>query len=139
MTCRLLLDTNVLIDAALPERPQSDEASELIEAAMGGSYLAYISSLSLKDFFYVCRKSITNSVAHTWIETFMESLEVVPVDRTTCQRALKSANPDFEDALIEAAATEARADYLITRDLEGFDGLTIPRLSAAEFLALQEA
>lgn len=139
MTSKLLFDTNFFIDVALKERPGHKEAARLLEACTHEALLGIVSSLSLKDFFYITRKSLSNARAHTWIQTIMTICDVSPVDRTTCQQALLSANLDFEDALIEATAIETKVDYLITRDLEGFERLTVPRLSAAEFLALQES
>lgn len=138
MTSKLLLDTNFFIDVALEERPEHREATDLLKACTNGAFLGIVSSLSLKDFFYITRKSLSSTKAHTWIQIIMAICEVSPVDRTTCQQALLSNNPDFEDALIEETVAETQADYLITRDYRGFGELSTPRLSAAEFLALQE-
>lgn len=135
-SCRVLLDTNVLVDAAVATRPQHAEAQSLLETLVRGDVLGHVCPLSLKDFFYLTHKALSNDVARRWIGLFVDVLEVVPVNRASCKAALDSDNPDFEDALIEAAVKDARADYLISRDEEGFKTLSVPRVTAAEFLAL---
>ena len=136
-SCKVLLDTNVLVDAVVAERPQHAEARRLLEELMGGTALGYVCPLSLKDFFYLTHGALSDAVARGWIGLFMDVLEVVPVNRASCEAALCSENPDFEDALIEAAVQDAQADFLVSRDLEGFKTLTVPRVTAAEFLELQ--
>ena len=47
--------------------------------------------------------------------------------------------PDFEDCLIHTCAKKIRADYIITRDLDGFIQSSIPSVSPLEFfLDLEE-
>lgn len=136
MTYKALLDTNILLDAVMSERPQHAEASEVVALAVSGQALFHVSATSLKDFFYLARKTVSVAEARRWIAFFLDVCEVVPVDRASCVRALGSDNPDFEDALVEAAVAEVGADVLVSRDAEGFAGLTVPRLSAAELVDL---
>ena len=135
-SCKVFLDTNILVDVAVAERPEHLEAERLFGALARGRALGHVSPLSLKNFFYITRKRLPAPTAREWIELFMDVCGVVPVSRDSCRRAAQADNPDFEDALIEAAVCEAGADYLISRDLEGFRTLSVPRVSAGEFLAL---
>lgn len=51
---RLLFDTNVLLDALVEGRPQSQEAWEVLRRCNGGGDMGLVTSGSLKDVYYVC-------------------------------------------------------------------------------------
>jgi hypothetical protein len=61
---------------------------------------------------------------------------VAPVTQDVLLKALSLGWNDFEDAVQGVCALDVGADYIITRDAGVFDGLTIPALTPAEFLAL---
>lgn len=138
MTYKVLIDTNILVDAALTFRPESAEACRLLELVGLGRCLGYVSALSLKDFYYLCRKALPDETVRAWIDLMLDTCEVVPVDKAICRRASASQNPDFEDAIVEVAALDTESDYLVSRDMEGFEGLRIPKVSAANFLRICE-
>ncbi|WP_165054878.1 MULTISPECIES: PIN domain-containing protein [unclassified Adlercreutzia] len=117
---KALLDTNILIDYMVPDRPGSSCALRIVEAAGKGRYEAVVSAGSLKDSYYIVRKHFDDDLVRGYLSAFMDLAEVVPIDRAACTLALASDEPDFEDGLVRVAAENAGADFIVTRDAVAF-------------------
>ena len=59
----VLLDTNILLDYVLSERPESDSAVQLFRAIFNGDLSGFVAASSLNDFYYVVRKFIGDQAA----------------------------------------------------------------------------
>lgn len=132
---KVLLDTNVVLDFLLVRKPWEVESSQIWEAHLKGRITAFIAAFALPTVFYIVRRQTDLSRAHDSIRICLESLEVVPVQRSTLELARTFANSDFEDNLQLACATEIKADALVTRNPNDFTGSTIPVITPAELLA----
>lgn len=136
MTRRLLIDTNVLLDAAMGERPGWAAATLLIDELAYEDVVGYVSALSLKDVYYVLTKYADERAAHSFILAAMELLTVAGVDGALCRLAALSDEPDFEDGIIRACAEDLSVDFIISRDEKAFVRSPIRRLSAQEYIDL---
>lgn len=133
----VLLDTNILMDYLIGERPGHAAAMSLVDALytcdlFDGCCFAG----SIKDAYYVfvrenkreaSRKSGTlsesvsiaiNGIAWSSIETLEKFFTIIPCDMRTVwmARKLKGICSDFEDCLLLAACELADADFLVTND-----------------------
>ena len=70
------------------------------------------------------------------IDNLLTVLSVTKVDQKVIQVAVAFRWHDFEDAVQITAASEAGADYLITRNPKDFKGGTVPVLQPAELPAI---
>jgi predicted nucleic acid-binding protein len=52
---RILLDTNIVLDALLTRTPWNVDAEAIFKANLGGQVAAHITANSLTDIFYVAR------------------------------------------------------------------------------------
>ena len=68
---RLLLDTNVLLDALVEGRPESTEAWEVLKRCNGGGDMGLVTSGSLKDAYYVLSRGGREAAAREAIELLM--------------------------------------------------------------------
>lgn len=133
---RLLLDTNILLDILIKERPQSAEACRVLELCNGSGDMGFACSLSLKDVYYVLVKLQGAQRARTCVEALMGTVVIAPVSAEECDLSLHGNEPDFEDGLVRAAAELNDIDFIITRDAQAFRRSTIRSLTAAEYLEL---
>ena len=51
----------------------------------------------------------------------LQFLHIGPVNQITLEQALNLDYPDFEDAVQMMSAVQCKADYLITRNIKGYD------------------
>lgn len=133
---RLFVDTNYLIDCALEDRPGFLQAQQLLGAMYAGIHEGTVAATSLKDFYYITRKVLQEDARRAWIETFLEAMHVESLDEGACQLALRSDEPDYEDACIRAIAERANVDFIITRDAAAFERSFLKTFSPCRFLEL---
>ena len=112
----VLLDMNVVLDLLLIRQPWSGDAARIWDAHREGKIVARLAAFSVPTIFYLVRRQVGIEAAHTAVRECIESLEIVPVQRTTLVLASGLPGRDFEDNLQIASAIEARVDALVTRD-----------------------
>lgn len=96
----------------------------------------YVSSLSLKDAYYILSKYANEPSAREFVLAAIDLFEVVAVDATVCRMAALSDEPDLEDGIIRVCAEQVDADFILSRDKHAFERSSIRRLSAQEYLQL---
>lgn len=136
MTRRLLIDTNILLDAAMEERPGWTAATLLVDELVYEDVIGYVSALSLKDIYYVLSKYADERAARSFVLATMDLLTVADVDGALCRLAALSDEPDFEDGIIRACAEDLSVDFIISRNEKAFARSPIRRLSAQEYVDL---
>ena len=136
MSTSALIDTNIILDAAMPERAHHLHAFMLLDEIAYGNLKAYIAASSLKDVYYILTKYSAESSAREYIRSMLDVFSVLPADAQTCAVAAFSNEPDFEDGLIRACAEQANIDFIISRDDEAFRKSKVRKLSAQEYIEL---
>jgi predicted nucleic acid-binding protein len=116
---KVLLDTNVIMDALQERQPFDADAKEILRRAQDGVVTAMFTANAAADIFYLFSKARDIKSARSALEFLLNQYSVVDVTHSDCLNALKLSNDDFEDALASVCAAKAQADYIITRD-EGF-------------------
>lgn len=136
MRRKLLVDTNILLDAAMKEREGWVPATLLMDEFAYEEAMGYVSALSLKDIYYVLTKYAGELSAREFVAAVMDLFEVVGIDGALCRLAVQSDEPDFEDGLVRVCAESVPVDFIISRDEDAFARSPIKRLSAQEYLDL---
>lgn len=132
---RLLLDTNTLLDIAVSHRPGANAAQTLFDAVADNRTVGYVFPGSLKDFYYITRRDLDEDTCRAWIALFLATFLLARFDRKTCEEALTSNEPDFEDGLIRAAAEHEGCTHVITRDADAFVRSTVTSMTPEEYVA----
>src|SRR3954452_6869446 len=91
---RVLLDTNVVLDALLQRAPWVAEADAIWQAKDAGRLQAYVSASALTDIFYITRRLTDLGRARAFVRLCLDSLEICPVDRSTLESAEVLPGPD---------------------------------------------
>lgn len=131
---RLLFDTNILLDAVCPGRPEQREAHRLLARCNGDGDMGIACVLSLKDVYYVMEKRFDEPTARKAVEWLTNLLVIGPVGAEECLVALSSNEPDFEDGLVRACAELNDVDFIISRDARAFAGSTKKHVTPRQYL-----
>ena len=131
---RLLLDTNILLDAVCPNRPQQRETHRLLARCNGDGDMGIACGLSLKDVYYIMCKRFDEPTAREAVKWLTELLVIGPISAEECLAAIASNEPDFEDGLIRSCAELNNVDFIISRDKDAFAGSTIRCVTPQEYL-----
>ena len=130
---RVLLDTNVLLDALLAREPFVADAAFLLEAVEAGRLEGFVAATTVTDVHYlVGRQAKSTEVATTAVTRLLKLMEICPVDRRVLEQAIALGLVDFEDAVQVASAISLGLEAIVTRDVPGFAGSPIPILSSGE-------
>ena len=133
---RLLIDTNVWVDYYIDRSPGHQAARTLITSALRQDAVLYISTLSMKDVFFIIEQTLkryarqelgeltdssraaATEIAWASLHNILETAISVPVSRNEALLAFtyRDRHNDFEDNLLLAAAQQAGVDYLVTAD-----------------------
>lgn len=131
---RVLLDTNVILDAMLQRPPWHQDADAILKAAAAGHVVCAATTLSLATTFYVGRKAVGNAAARAAVQAYLGAFLILPIDRQTLLDADALAGKDFEDDILIAAAVIASLDGIVTRNVADFSHCPLPVLEPSALL-----
>ena len=132
---KLFLDTNVLLDTVLPDRPSQDASRRVLALCGREGYRVMVSSLSLVNLAYVLRKNQGQERAAVVVARLFRECGVLSLSDMNVYNALRSACPDFEDAMQISCADLGDCDCIITNNTKHFRGFApMPVFTPEEFL-----
>lgn len=136
MKASVLIDTNIILDAAMCERDGWSAATLLLDEISYGKLEACVASTSLKDVYYILSKYGGEPFAREYTKAALDAFDLASVDEEICRIAVGSNEPDFEDGIIRACAEHKEVDFIISRDTEAFKASAIKRLSPQDYIDL---
>ena len=122
---RVLIDTNVILDAALQRKPFVYAADSLFSKIEKGIIKGFVTALSVSDIFYILRKNGGRENAILFIRELVDILEVLDVTKENIIEAINSDFRDFEDAIQYSVADMNQIDIIVTRNKADFKLSTI--------------
>jgi predicted nucleic acid-binding protein len=132
---RVLVDTNIVLDALLEREPFFGDARALMEAIDSGQIVGYVTATTITHIFYIVRRQ-TRSIdrASLAVSETLAAMQICLVDRDILEAAFAFNMRDFEDAVQLGCAIAENLDAIITRNPQDFEGAALPILSARELL-----
>ena len=114
---RAYIDTNILMDWLLEDRPCKQYAKVIITAAQEHQFQLTISSQSILDAAYLIRKTGLSFDSFRNSLDFLRSFaRIVSIDELDLMWALAHYSGDFEDDAQYGSAYNSVCDFFITRD-----------------------
>lgn len=134
-TIRVLVDTNVIIDALAAREPFRADAEAVLLLAAEDRISGFVTGSSVTDIYYLIRRKLSHGEALEALQTLIQTLSVVSVGEDECMEAMQSGMGDFEDAVVAVCAGRVQADLIVSRDEEfAREECTIPVVQPAEVL-----
>ena len=131
---KTFLDTNVILDAFLPDRPSAEAARQILAIGNETDRL-YLSSLSMANLDYVLRKNLGKDRAIGILDALFKRYYILPVNDMNVCEALRSDCPDFEDSLQFSCADYGNCDCIVTGNTRHFKAFApLPVFTPEEFL-----
>ena len=119
---KVFIDTNVLMDLCLENRPEKPFAEKIFSAARASVFQLCITTQSIIDLAYCARK---NGMDYESFKSLLQSLrsfvQILSIDDLDLLWALAHHSGDFEDDTQYASAYSGVCDFFITRDKALFD------------------
>ena len=133
---KILLDTNVVLDAIADRKPFNNDAKKIINLILDGKLEGYITANSTTDIYYIAKKYLNKNSLHKAMHSLFAVFSIINVLGADCHRALDFPLDDYEDALIIVCGDRAIIDCIITRDNDFLHSAksAIPVISPVDFL-----
>ncbi len=132
---KALVDLNVILDVLLAREPHAANSARALALAERGAIDGCICATSVDTLFYLLKRATSGEEARRHVITLLSMLTVLDVTEPCIRRAIDSAWPDLEDAIVYQSARAAGVDVIVTRDLRGFASGALPLLAPAELVA----
>ena len=133
----VLIDTNILIDFLIDREPFTMNAREIIRKSQEKIIDAYLAAHSITNIFYILRKIYTVSERKQRLLDLCRLIYVVDIGNDEILNALENNDlEDIEDCLQAECASVVKADYIVTRDVEGFANSEVPAILPEDLLKL---
>lgn len=136
---KILIDTNVVIDALTSREPWSESAEKIFLMAANHTIDMYITASSATDIYYLVRKYLHSMEKAKQIMGKLYSLTgILEVTGTDCMEALASPVNDYEDAVVEKVASRKDMDYIVTRNIKDYQEGNIKAVLPDDFIKIVE-
>lgn len=131
---RVLVDTNIFLDTLMDREGLAQASQEVLDWCEGHPGEAWIAWHTLSNLFYIGAKTTGRTNAMKYLDAILLAFEIAPCDSSSIRLARSLKMPDFEDALQVAAATEADAALIVTRNVKDFKRSPIRAINPEQFL-----
>ncbi len=130
---RVLIDTNIVLDALLEREAFVQDARTLFTAIQSQQIQGFVTATTLTNIFYIVRKQ-TKSIerAREAVAMTLALMKICEVNRNILESAFASNLRDFEDAVQLACAYAENVDAIVTRNADDFAGASLPILSVQQ-------
>lgn len=125
----LLIDSDILIDAALVREPYAASSTALLAQVRQGRERACIAWHTISNFHYEVARERDAPYARQFMADVLEFVEVVRTGTADVRYALDLPMADFEDALQAAAARACGARAIVTRNVRDFAHSPVPAVT----------
>ncbi len=133
---RILVDTNIILDVLSKREPHYAASAAIWAMVEQGNLEGLLAAHTVTTLHYLMSKHLTRARATLTLTKLLQVFNVAAVDQTVIMEALALGWTDFEDAVQMAAALNARADYLVTRNPKDFKEPLVKVLQPADVIAL---
>ena len=133
---KILLDTNVLIDYFARREPYYQDVFRLRIMYEFGDVELWASIQSFSDISYILRNETDAEKLQDAFLASMGFLRVCSLDQGDLESACRDKWVDFEDRLIEQCSRRLKAEFILTRDTDGFTRSATTVLDPSDFFAM---
>ena len=134
---KILVDTNVIIDALTGREPFRESSEQIFMLAANMIEDMYITASSVTDIYYLIRKHLHNTEqAKSTMSKLYQLFGILDVTAKDCQDALLSDMKDYEDAVISCCAKRNQMDYIVTSNIKDYEKSKVNVLLSDDFIKL---
>ena len=131
---RVLVDTNVILDAIEGENEFYEDSYSTLVICATSKVQGYLAAHTITNLFYILRKRFANDDCRDILLNLFTIFNIEPIDSTKLETALNNREfKDFEDCLQMECAKLVDADLIITRDSKFISSSVVPCVTPRDF------
>jgi predicted nucleic acid-binding protein len=133
----VMIDTDVILDILFDRVPFSQNASEILSKCEDGEIKGFVTSITLRNIYYLLRKTATHSKVIESLRLLMSFLHVATTDKTAVINALNSDFKDFEYALQNfSVQNDDKIKVIITRNIKDYKASNLSVMTPDSYLKM---
>ena len=132
---KALFDINVVLDIIGRREPFLEPAEKAYLHASETGGKPFLPAHAYATLFYLLGTAATRKKRQAAMDWIFDSFSVAASGPKELAAARSYAMPDFEDAMVAAAAVSAGCEVIVTRNASHFADSPIPALSPEDFTA----
>jgi hypothetical protein len=134
---KVLFDINVVLDIVGSRKPFYDDSRAAFLKVIESGSEPCLAIHAYPTIYYLLGAAATRAKRKSAMKWVLDSFSVAGAGGRELHVARSLDMPDFEDALVAAAASSAECDLILTRNVEDFSASPVKAMSPSAFLARQ--
>ena len=130
----ILLNLNVVLDVVQKREPHYAASAAVMGQVTDGRVVACLPAPAFTTLHYLVSRYQTETTANRVVDWLLRYFEVAGTTHRELQRARTLDWPDFEDAVVAAAAESHSCTQIVTRNVRDFSDSPVPALTPEEYL-----
>ena len=132
----ILIDLNVVLDVVQQREPHYAASAAVLTRVVQGHETALLPAHAITTLHYLVGKYQDVRKANETIDWLLRYFGIAAVGRNEILRARALQWPDFEDAVVAAAAESVSCSYIVTRNLRDFAQSPVTAITPEEYLTI---
>lgn len=131
----ILVDLNVLLDVVQRRQPHYRASATVLEEVIAGNETGMLAAHFVTTLHYIVGRYASRKDAERVVDWCLNHFGIAPVGHQELLSARSLGWPDFEDAVVAAAARTSGCTAIVTRNVKDFAHSPIAALTPEEYLA----
>jgi predicted nucleic acid-binding protein len=131
----ILVDLNVILDVVQAREPHYQASANVIDRVVLKQEEGALAGHAITTVHYLVTRYRNRKTADETVDWLLRHFRIATVGEHQLRRAQALAWPDFEDAVVAAAAESAECSCIVTRNVRDFKKNPLPAFTPEEYLA----
>ena len=132
---KLLIDTNIILDAMMIREPWAESAQDIILAIAEEKAEGYITASSVTDIYYLLRKHLKDKEqTKKAIIGLLSIVNVLDVNGIDNEKAFDLPLSDYEDAVLVCCGKRHKMDRIVTRNTKDYKDSPVQAVEPDEIM-----
>lgn len=132
----ILVDLNVILDVVQAREPHYQASANVIDRFASKNEQGVVAAHAVTTIHYLVARYRNRKTADETVNWLLRHFQIATVGDQELRRAQALAWPDFEDAVVAAAAESSECSCIVTRNVKDFKKNPLPAFTPEEYLAL---
>jgi predicted nucleic acid-binding protein len=129
------LDLNVLLDVFQKREPHYAASAQVVARVTTKKITGIFPAHGLTTLYYLARRHASKPEAEKAIDRVLQSFRLGNLDPADWEKARRLPIEDFEDAAVAMVAQTTASEFIVTRNVEDFEGSPVLAVSPDDLMS----
>ena len=135
---KVLIDTDVILDFFFDRQPFSEHAANVLSLCELKKIQGFVTPVIISNVYYLLRQTAKHEKVIEKLSSLLSLTDVLIIDKQTIIQAINSKFKDFEDALQNYSAENAKEiNAILTRNTKDFKNSKIAVFTPENYIKMK--